>query len=73
MRLRAIQLTGLTLLTMTTQGCVAANVASKTISTGATVVKTTAKVGKGAVDIAIPDDDSDENNDESAPKQDRND
>lgn len=46
------------------QGCTVVKVADATISTGASVAKTTAKVGVGAVDVVTPDrkkDDHDDN------------
>jgi len=56
----------ISLLTLCAQGCVVAKVADTAVSVGATTVKTTAKVGAGAIDAVTPDpdkDDDDEKND----------
>ena len=74
---RTLKLLSLVLLTISAQGCVAAKVASTAVSTGVGTVKTTAKVGKGAVDLVTPDGDRedhrDDNNDDTAPQKDKND
>ncbi|MEL7489757.1 MAG: NF038104 family lipoprotein [Pseudomonadota bacterium] len=58
-----IRLFALLAAAISVQGCVVAKVADAAVSTGATAVKTTAKVGAGAVDAVTPDPKDDEDKD----------